>query len=138
MLPSIFNTGYWTVATMRRTAMSDKLFLLSRAGPVNLVELTLPIGLDIDEFDRLNEGMLKLIEGEPHGRWVMDLSHLEYMGSATLGLMVNIRQKVKQAGGKLVLCGMSPRMVQIFRTCSLERLFKIVRSRQEAMEIAAW
>lgn len=118
--------------------MPENLFRLSRAGPVNLIELTLPIGLDIGEFDRLNDAILALLSNEPHGRWVIDLSHLDYMGSAALGLMVNIRQKVKQAKGVLVLCGLSPRLLQIFRTCCLENLFKIVRSREEAMEIAAW
>ena len=40
-----------------------------------------------------------------------------YMGSAVLGLMVNIRQVVMKGHGKVVLCGMSDRLMRIFETC---------------------
>jgi anti-anti-sigma factor len=117
-----------------KAPMSYELYRLSRLGAANLVELFLPVGLDIDEFDRLNEAVLGLIAKEPAGYWILDLSKLEYMGSASLGLMVNVRQRVKEGKGKLVLCGLSPRLIQIFRTCCMERLFKIVRTREEAGE----
>jgi anti-anti-sigma factor len=117
--------------------MSYELFRLTRSGSVNLIELFLPVGLDIDEFDRLNESVLALIAAEPGGGWVMDLSKLDYMGSASLGLMVNVRQRVKEGKGRLVLCGLSPRLLQVFKTCCMERLFKIVRTREEAVGYAA-
>ena len=47
-------------------------------------------------------------------------------------LLLDVRQQIKQAGGALVLCGLSDRMAEVFRACSLERLFKITRTRQEA------
>jgi anti-anti-sigma factor len=56
------------------------------------------------------------------------------MGSAMLGLIVNVRQQVKTAGGKLALCNMSPRLAEIFRMCSMERLFTITRTRADAIK----
>ena len=41
---------------------------------------------------------------------MLDLTDVVYMGSSVLGLMVNVRQTIKSAGGKLVLCGMSERL----------------------------
>ena len=117
--------------------MSYELYRLTRAGSVNLIELFLPIGLDIDEFDRLNEAVLGIVAREPGGSWVLDLSKLDYMGSATLGLMVNVRQRVKEGKGRLVLCGLSPRLIQIFKTCCMERLFKIVPGKPEAIRHAS-
>jgi anti-sigma B factor antagonist len=113
--------------------MAKDLFHVTQEQSANVVELALPQTLDSGEFDRLNESLLGRIGTEPHGRWVLDLSNLSYMGSSALGLMVNIRQRVKQADGRLVLCGMSPRLVQIFATCCLERLFTIRNTRQEAL-----
>ena len=100
---------------------------------VQVIRLQLPEHLDSDEFDRLNESLLGLLATQPAGAWVLDLSQLQYAGSSLLGLMVNIRQRVKQAGGRLVLCGLSDRLLQVFRTCSLERLFVIRRSVVEAV-----
>ncbi len=113
--------------------MSD-LFRVSREQATEVVELSLPSMLDSAEFDQLNEAMLALFGGRPEGRWVLDVSSISYAGSALLGLMVNIRQKIKQSGGRLVLCGLSPRLLQIFQTCSLERFFTITRNRQDAIE----
>jgi anti-anti-sigma regulatory factor len=47
--------------------------------------------------------------------------------------MVNIRQRIKDSRGQLVLCAMTPRLIEIFRTCSLERLFTIVKTRADAL-----
>lgn len=112
--------------------MAD-LFQTSTVAAVRVIQLDLPDLLDSAEFDRLNETLLSEIAKNPQGGWVLDLSLIQYAGSSLLGLMVNIRQRIKQAGGRLVLCGMSDRLLQIFRTCSLERLFDIRRNRKDAV-----
>jgi anti-anti-sigma factor len=104
---------------------------------VNVLELELPEWIDAVDFDRLNESMLELIDGNTNQPWVLDLTSVNYLGSAMLGLIVNVRQRVKTAGGKLVLCGMSSRLVEIFRTCSMERLFTIVKTQRDAVKVLA-
>jgi anti-anti-sigma regulatory factor len=48
--------------------------------------------------------------------------------------MVNLRQQIKSAGGKLVLCSLPPSLMQIFRTCCMERLFVIAKTRDDAFK----
>ena len=122
--------------------MAAALFKVSQVQSVSVVELDLPASPENADLDRLNESLLGAlgIGGAPGsaagGSWVIDLSNLDYAGSAVLGLLVNFRQRVRQAGGRLVLCGLSPRLEQIFRTCSLERLFRITHTRDEAVRAA--
>ena len=106
------------------------------APPVRVIELLLPLSIDPHEFDRLNENLIKTIGERPADRWVLDLTQVAYMGSAMLGLMVNIRQVIKTGGGKLVLCGLTERLAHVFRTSSLERLFVIARTRGDAVRVA--
>jgi anti-sigma B factor antagonist len=110
-----------------------ELFQVSAAGVVQVIRLELPESLDSGEFDRLNDAVLAVISQRASGAWVIDLSALQYAGSSVLGLLVNIRQRVKQSGGRLVICGLSTLLLQIFRTCSLERLFVVRRSLDEAV-----
>ena len=117
--------------------MANDLFLLSDEGPVKVVALSLPTTIDSSEFDRLNESVLETLGKDPGAGWVLDLTNVAYMGSAVLGLMVNIRQVVRQAQGTLVLCGMSERLMRIFETCCMERLFKIVPTRHDAVRHAS-
>ena len=103
---------------------------------VRLVELTLPEVLDSEEFDALNAALLAEMDAVGGGRCVLDLTAVDYMGSAMLGLMVNARSRVRAAGGRLVLCGMSDWLVRTFHTCSLERLFVTAVTRAEAVRVA--
>ena len=117
--------------------MVNDLFELTEDGPVRVLELVLPTSIDSSEFDRLNEAVLDVMGKDPGARWVLDLSRVAYMGSAVLGLMVNIRQVVMKSQGRIVLCGMNERLTRIFETCCMERLFKIVPGRPEAIRVAA-
>ena len=99
----------------------------------NVIELLLPQSLDSADFDQLNQSMLKLVQEQARQKWVIDLTAVTYMGSSMLGMLVNVRQKVKAGGGQLMLCGMSKPLMAIFRTCCMERLFTIVKDRQAAL-----
>jgi anti-anti-sigma factor len=101
---------------------------------ISVIELRLPEIIDAVEFDRLNESMLAELNGKAGQYWVLDLAHVNYMGSAMLGLIVNIRQQIKSAGGRLVLCNMPTKLAEIFHACSMERLFIITRSRGDALK----
>ena len=113
--------------------MASEFFRIIQEQSVNVVELSLPQHLDSGEFDRLNESLLALFGKQPGMGWVLDLSGLMYMGSSVLGLMVNVRQRVRDAGGRLALCGLSPRLLRIFPTRLLERLFVIKSDRADAV-----
>ena len=113
--------------------MAQELFQITATEKATVVALSVPHVLDSTELDQLNVRLLGIIAEKPHGRWVLDLSRLAYAGSAALGLMVNVRQRVLDAGGRLVLCGLSPRLVQVFRTCCMERLFTIRGNQNDAL-----
>jgi anti-anti-sigma factor len=116
--------------------MPKDFFRIESTDRAQLIELSLPPMLDSAEFDELNESILGRISERRGDRWIIDLSQVSYMGSAMLGLMVNLRQQIKSAGGRLILCSMPPTLMQIFRTCCMERLFTIVRTREEALKAA--
>ena len=114
--------------------MPKDFFRVSPGKAFNLIELLLPDTIDTQEFDKINETLLGSIRGKTTGQWIMDLTGVQYLGSAMLGLIINIRQQIKSGGGKLVLCGLSAELRDIFYTCSLERLFTVVPTRPEAIK----
>lgn len=116
--------------------MAEDLFVCTREERFTLVELLLPDILDNVEFDRLNELLLVAVSAEPQRAWVIDLSRTTYLGSAVLGLLVNVWQRLRSAGGKMILCEMSPQLAEVFQSTSLVRLFTIARTREDATRIA--
>ena len=120
-----------------KVLMSHELFTLSGNDEVQIIELTLPLNLDASQFDHLNDTLGQLVNATPDKRWVVDLGRVEYAGSAMLGLLVNLRQRIKQHGSSLVLCRLSERLQKTLSTCSLDRLFKTVGSREMAVKVAS-
>jgi anti-anti-sigma factor len=117
-----------------------EFFRVHTIDSAQVIELFLPDTIDPLEFDRLNDSIQALLDQDTNGaagRWVLDLGRVTYMGSAMLGLLVNLRHRIKKAGGRLVLCGLSARLTEIFRTCCMERLFTITRTRPEALRLTA-
>src|SRR4051794_3492325 len=102
-------------------------------GSLHVLELRIPDQVDAVEFDKFNEAIPQLLDTKADGRWILDLTAAQYTGSAMLGLMVNLRQRIKSAGGSLVLCGVSPRLTSILAASSLDRLFRVERGRDGAV-----
>ena len=117
--------------------MSDERFQVQVEQSVNVMQFVLPSTLDTMEIDSLIESVLKQLDSRGGETWVVDLSHVDYLGSSMLGLFVNIRERIRQGGGTLVLCGMSQQLLRIFKTCCLERLFTIAKTRAEAIALVS-
>jgi anti-sigma B factor antagonist len=116
-----------------KIALMKALYRIGENEKVRVAELFLNDSLDELEFDSLNEALLNAIDASPAEGWVLDLSQTSYMGSAVLGLLVNLRQRIKHARGTLILCGVTPQLEKIFRACCMERLFVMVKTREEAI-----
>jgi anti-anti-sigma factor len=108
-------------------------FRLIHDGTVRLAVLKLPLVVDDEDFDRISAQLLEAVAAEPGGAWVLDLSPAEYFGSAMLGLLVNIRQVIRQGQGRLVLCGLSEELMKVISVTSMERLFQFQRTRADAI-----
>jgi anti-anti-sigma factor len=117
--------------------MPEALYILSTLeSGVRVLELRLPPQMDVISFDDLNLALTDEFDRAP-GDYIIDLSATDYVGSAVLGLLVNIRSRVRRSGGRLVLCRLSPRILEIFRIGSLESLFTISATRETAIETLA-
>lgn len=114
--------------------MSDR-FRIVVESDCQVMEFFLPAHTEASEFDALNPLLARAIVDRAGAKWVVDLLHTRYAGSALLGMLVNIRTKVKQTKGKLVLCHLDPMLERVLRAGSMDRLFTIVSDRPAAL---AW
>jgi anti-anti-sigma factor len=117
--------------------MSSQRFQVTQEYAVNVMQFVLPVTMDTMEVDSLIEEVLKSLDSKNGEPWVVDLSKVGYMGSSMLGLFVNVRERIRQGGGTLVLAGMSPQLLRIFKTCCLERLFTIAKTRADALALVS-
>lgn len=50
---------------------------------------------------------------------VLDMEHVEYLTSANFRPLLALRKKLKEVGGRMVLCSLSPVVVEMFQTTRL-------------------
>lgn len=115
--------------------MSNTSFHVVDHGECRIGQWSLPELVGQEEFDEMSDRVLAAVDTSPVRGWVFDLTHALYLGSSFLGLLVNARQRILSAGGVLVLCGLSPELQDVLRTCSLERMFPIARTRDDALKL---
>ncbi len=65
-------------------------------------------------------------------RFILDLSHLDYMNSSGLNVLVNILTKARVAGGEVAIANVSPKVEQLFLITKLHTLFTISESVEKA------
>jgi anti-anti-sigma factor len=64
---------------------------------------------------------------------VVDLSGVDFAGSAVLGNFVALHRTVRQNGGRIVFCHVEPNVMEVFRTLQMERLFDFETDREAAL-----
>src|SRR5271166_5655354 len=97
-------------------------------GDFTVVRLTGPkIGLDA------RESLYGLIEQQGVRKLVLDFDEVRVLTSAPIGMLVNLRSKLGAVGGMLVLCHVSPDIREILQLTSVEGLFSIVGTEQDAI-----
>ena len=71
-------------------------------------------------------------EGAPHALHILDLADVPYIDSAGLGLIVSHYVRCQGRGVRLVVAGVSPRVVQLLEMTKVDEFFPRVGSVEEA------
>jgi anti-anti-sigma factor len=74
--------------------------------------------------------------GTPGTHLVLDLAALEFLTSAGFRVLLMAGKQAGREGRRLVLCGLSPRVHQLFEIGGFLDLFRIVPAREEAVTAA--
>jgi anti-sigma B factor antagonist len=106
-------------------------FEASREGSRTVVRIGGEI--DLRTSPRLRSELLAVLDDAP--AWVIaDLSDVGYMDSSGVGTIVEFKRRLEQAGGKLTLAALQPRVSSVFEITQLHRFFHIVGSLDEALK----
>ena len=82
------------------------------------------------ELRKAFEGIIKNNETKV----LIDFSQVGYIDSSGLATLIEMLQRLKKSGGKLVFCNMSQKVKNVFEITKLDKLFSICESRDEALK----
>ncbi|MBI3863739.1 MAG: STAS domain-containing protein [Planctomycetia bacterium] len=77
--------------------------------------------------------LLELIENSQPTKFVLDLSHCDYLGTVILNAVLKLWKRISHRGGQLVLCNVSPMVTQVLRLTKLNTIWPSYGSRDQAL-----
>lgn len=89
--------------------------------------------LDESDIRGLAESIMPLLETSPSVNLVLDFSNVKFLSSAVLRLLIRISKKIDESEGQFKLCGINPKIQDIFRITRLDQVFDIYADRYDAV-----
>ena len=69
--------------------------------------------------EAMGRELIDAIQGKPSPKVVVDLGKLVYMSSVGYGPLISLRGRVREAGGRLILCGLAGVVKEMFELTRL-------------------
>lgn len=89
--------------------------------------------LNINTAPAVRRLLMKYVKrSEPN--LMLDLTRLHFMDTSGLATLIETHLKVEKYGGRLVLFGLNPQIMEVFSVTRVNQLFQIAETEQEALE----
>ena len=89
--------------------------------------------LDEANIAEIGQHLISIVESKDRVKILLDFSNVDNLSSAALGMLINVNNRVKQHNGQLRLVNIKPQIMEVFEITKLNKLFKILPSRAEAL-----
>jgi anti-sigma B factor antagonist len=103
-------------------------------GDVTAVSFTDKKILDEQTIQLIGEQLSSLVDEMGRKKLLLNFSNVELLSSAALGKLVTLNRKIKEAGGKLVLCRINPNIYEVFEITKLNKIIDIRKDEQEGLQ----
>ncbi len=112
---------------------STQQVALSQHKDIQIVEFTNNKILDEANISDIGQTLTSLIEDHEQPKLLLDFATVDHLSSAALGMLINCNNRIKQRNGQLRLANIKPQIYEVFVITKLNKLFKILPGRQEAI-----
>jgi anti-sigma B factor antagonist len=120
---------------MRDTRMADAIPPISVATQkdIRIVEFTSNRILDEANITEIGQTLMTLVDENTPPHLLLDFANVDHLSSAALGMLINLNNRIKQKNGKLRLTNIKPQIYEVFVITKLNKLFRILPTRPEAL-----
>jgi anti-sigma B factor antagonist len=100
---------------------------------IRIIEFTNSKILDEANIAEIGNTLGAIIDENENPKLLLDISTVDHLSSAALGMLINVNNRVRQKNGQLRLANIKPQIFEVFVITKLNKLFKILPTRTEAL-----
>jgi anti-sigma B factor antagonist len=86
-----------------------------------------------EDIQQIGEDLNRLVDEQGHRRLLLDFGQVQYLSSAALGKLINLKKRVAAVDGALKLCSVHPDLLEVFRITRLDTVFDIFKDEKAAL-----
>ena len=111
-------------------------FIYNKFEKWTVIEFRTPSLMDPVALEGIQADLLRLVEVEDRNQVILDFEKVQYLSSQAIGIVIHMNKTLSALKtGKLVLCGVGPKLMELLKILRLDRILKIVPTQKEALKI---
>ncbi|HEV3144488.1 MAG TPA: STAS domain-containing protein [Gemmataceae bacterium] len=104
---------------------ASTLFEMGEEGDVTIVRFIGPNIVGERNVQVIGDQLFDLVDNQGKKKILLSFRNVKALSSAALGKLITLNKKTQQSGGKLVMCGISKEISEVFAITKLDQLFNI-------------
>jgi anti-sigma B factor antagonist len=100
---------------------------------IRIVEFTNNKILDEQNIKEIGDALSAMIADREFPKILLDFANVDHLSSAALGMLINVNKGIKEKNGQLRLTNIKPEIFEVFVITKLNKLFRIMPTRAEAV-----
>lgn len=90
---------------------------------------------DVDGIAAAAWKVRDLAESKRPQTLIFDFEAVKFFSSQVLGLLLDVRKKLDESGGRVLISGINPQLHRVFKITNLDKVFQFFPNRQEAVKM---
>jgi len=89
---------------------------------------------DVDGITAASKQIKEFIDGNQPNRLIFDFGSVKFFSSQVLGLLLDIRAKLKTYNGEVVISAINPQLHRVFKITNLDKVFRFFPDKESAFQ----
>ena len=92
--------------------------------------------MDAMVLEEIGQALYRLVDEEDRRRVILDFANVQYLSSQAIGIVLSMHRKiVALPKGKLILCGVGSKLMELVKITRLDRVLTIKPTQREALKV---
>ena len=88
----------------------------------------------VEEIDIASKQIKKFIDKNHPNKLIFDFEGVKFFSSQVLGLLLDIRAKLKTCNGEVVISAINPQLHRVFKITNLDKIFRFFQDKDSAIK----
>ncbi|MCK4887341.1 MAG: STAS domain-containing protein [Planctomycetes bacterium] len=86
------------------------------------------------QISELSDTLRDFVEEQKPTKMIFDFEAVKFFSSQVLGILLDMRKRLKEFDGKIVISAIDPQLYRVFRITNLDKIFEFFPDRNTAIE----